>query len=237
MTPQPNSETLREFTERVVQHMMRRCVGNDQRADGMRYELEKEWLVLKESFAAARSPAEPEGHDAKKRMCYVDAEDANNYCRIVSLLGMEEEGDPVVEVGHLIAFRNRAKSEGRGVTDEATSLLREAMDSLRAVVRFRSVDDLFANAANTSNRIDAFLQRAALESILPLSAAPATMNELSGNSGQLAAPTKEKGDSEGWEQGGNLGNDEKFVRRSSPESEAAVNETMNATPKKESGNA
>lgn len=41
-------------------------------------------------------PAEPEG------MASVTKEDANNYCRILTLLGMEEEGDPVEEVRRLV---------------------------------------------------------------------------------------------------------------------------------------
>lgn len=36
----------------------------------------------------------------------VSQRDANNYCRILSLLGMEEEGDPVAEIGLLIAARD-----------------------------------------------------------------------------------------------------------------------------------
>jgi hypothetical protein len=32
-------------------------------------------------------------------------EDANNYCRILALLGMEEEGDPVEAVRKLLAAK------------------------------------------------------------------------------------------------------------------------------------
>jgi len=34
----------------------------------------------------------------------VEKEDANNYCRILSLLGMEEEGDPIHEIERLLAL-------------------------------------------------------------------------------------------------------------------------------------
>lgn len=40
-------------------------------------------------------------------MCLVAREDANNYCRILTLLGMEEEGDPVAEIETLLAERVR----------------------------------------------------------------------------------------------------------------------------------
>lgn len=41
-------------------------------------------------------------------MCLVTNEDGNNYCRILSLLGMEEEGDAVVAVERLIAASRAA---------------------------------------------------------------------------------------------------------------------------------
>ena len=45
----------------------------------------------------APQPAIPEG------MALVTKEDANNYCRILSVLGMEEEGDPISKIETLIA--------------------------------------------------------------------------------------------------------------------------------------
>lgn len=41
---------------------------------------------------------------SKEEMTEVPTEDANNYCKILSVLGMEEEGDPVAEVARLVAL-------------------------------------------------------------------------------------------------------------------------------------
>lgn len=42
----------------------------------------------------------------KEGMTLVTKEDAENYCRILSLLGMEEEGSPIEGVEHLISLRD-----------------------------------------------------------------------------------------------------------------------------------
>lgn len=42
----------------------------------------------------------------KEGMALVTKEDAENYCRILSLLGMEEEGSPIEGVEHLISLRD-----------------------------------------------------------------------------------------------------------------------------------
>ena len=39
--------------------------------------------------------------DAMTKMVEVTQEDANNYCRVLAALGMEEEGDPVAEIERL----------------------------------------------------------------------------------------------------------------------------------------
>lgn len=46
-------------------------------------------------------------------MIEVTQEDANNYCRVLAALGMEEEGDPVAAIERLKA--DAAKSERRAV--------------------------------------------------------------------------------------------------------------------------
>lgn len=49
--------------------------------------------------------------------CIVTTEDADNYCRILSLLGMEEEGDPVARTEQLLIDALEADRAGR--VDEA----------------------------------------------------------------------------------------------------------------------
>lgn len=44
-------------------------------------------------------------------MTEVTKEDASNYSAILSILGMEEEGDPVFEVKQLKMFYDRAMAE------------------------------------------------------------------------------------------------------------------------------
>jgi len=56
----------------------------------------KPWGKSEPLFLAPQ-PAIPEG------MALVTKEDANNYCRILSVLGMEEEGDPISKIETLIA--------------------------------------------------------------------------------------------------------------------------------------
>lgn len=47
-------------------------------------------------------------------MIEVTQEDANNYCRVLTALGLEEEGDPVAAIERLKA--DAAKSERRAIT-------------------------------------------------------------------------------------------------------------------------
>jgi hypothetical protein len=51
--------------------------------------------------------------DDKTRMVEVTQEDANNYCRVLTALGMEEEGDPVAEIERLKAAAGAAPMEQR----------------------------------------------------------------------------------------------------------------------------
>jgi hypothetical protein len=54
------------------------------------------------------------------KMVEVTQDDANNYSRILSVLGLEEEGDPVAEVKMLKAFFDNAQRriEARAVKDK-----------------------------------------------------------------------------------------------------------------------
>lgn len=56
---------------------------------------QRTWEAILDGIAAAPASA-PD-------MVSVNKEDANNYCRILAVLGMEEEGDPVTEVQNLLA--------------------------------------------------------------------------------------------------------------------------------------
>lgn len=63
-------------------------------------------------------------------MVSVIAEDANNYCRILTALGMEEEGDPVAEVERLIAA-----AYDQGVADAGVTLAAPTGEQAGEVVR------------------------------------------------------------------------------------------------------
>lgn len=56
------------------------------------------------------------------RMIEVTQEDANNYCRVLTALGMEEEGDPVAEIERLraavAAERERCAQMCEDISDE-----------------------------------------------------------------------------------------------------------------------
>lgn len=71
-------------------------------------------------------------------------EDGNNYCRILTILGMEEEGDPVAEVQRLKDVSEKG---------EAEVLLQEALVKLRAPLERPDF------AVNLIKRIDAYLSR------------------------------------------------------------------------------
>ena len=64
-----------------------------------------EW-VIDAIVAASQPPREPvQPLSDTVSVCKTDA---NNYCRILTALGMEEEGDPVAEVERLITERMSA---------------------------------------------------------------------------------------------------------------------------------
>lgn len=73
-------------------------------------------------------------------MVEVTKEDANNYCRILSALGMEEEGDPVAAIEKLL----EQPVNGADDVDPETglsSLEKECLDSLvSAFNEFASLD-------------------------------------------------------------------------------------------------
>lgn len=66
--------------------------------------LEKQIAYLRE----AHFPAPQQAQGSEPDMVSVCKEDANNYCRILTVLGMEEEGDPVAAVETLIRDRDNA---------------------------------------------------------------------------------------------------------------------------------
>lgn len=66
------------------------------------------WMV--DELHAALAHPRPTGDG----MVSVVAEDANNYCRILTALGMEEEGDPVTEVERLVALSEAPTVEQAG---------------------------------------------------------------------------------------------------------------------------
>lgn len=63
------------------------------------------WQAWQAAVAGFSPPAASEAAD--RAMVSVCREDANNYCRILTLLGMEEEGDPVAEIERLVAAGDR----------------------------------------------------------------------------------------------------------------------------------
>jgi hypothetical protein len=105
------------------------------------------------------------------KMVEVTAADANNYCRVLSALGMEEEGDPVQEItsikDELAATRaeldrERIRLAACGVvalanTPESAARAREMHDEYRSA----SCDDA-ARAVDEQMRLRAELARAML---------------------------------------------------------------------------
>ncbi|MGF6492810.1 hypothetical protein ABIE56_000967 [Luteibacter sp. 621] len=71
--------------------------------------------VVGESERVEYAYAHPAAHEAAKpngEMVEVTKEDGNNYCLILSALGMEEEGDPVAEVRRLVDLEAAKPVEG-----------------------------------------------------------------------------------------------------------------------------
>ena len=67
---------------------------------------------------------------AQPGMVSVARHDANNYCRILSALGMEEEGDPVAEVERLVA----AQPSVPDFTEDLSKMCRRLILDVRALV-------------------------------------------------------------------------------------------------------
>ena len=97
-------------------------------------------------------------------MIEVAKHDANNYCRVLQALGMEEEGDPVAEINRLVAIEAAAKTlrkasgvvlaaqirtHGDGETlnlplpREYANEMKVAMDAQAALYRLLDADVLF----------------------------------------------------------------------------------------------
>lgn len=68
------------------------------------------------------APSVPDG------MMLVKAQDANNYCRILTLLGMEEEGDPVGAVSALLQSADHSEKSLKMVTPEPLSRVKRPGD-------------------------------------------------------------------------------------------------------------
>lgn len=71
--------------------------------------------ATREAVAAVwnRRPAQA----AEPDMVSVKKEDANNYCRILAALGMQEEGDPIAEVQNMLAASVTRDSVTQAVRD------------------------------------------------------------------------------------------------------------------------
>ncbi|MDQ7996116.1 MAG: hypothetical protein AAGC76_09705 [Luteibacter sp.] len=63
-------------------------------------------------------------------MVFVAVGDANNYCRILTALGMEEEGDPVAEVEHLMGI-----AEASPTVEQAAEAMPYTAEVIAEVVR------------------------------------------------------------------------------------------------------
>jgi hypothetical protein len=73
-------------------------------------------------------------------MVEVTQEDANNYCRVLAALGLEEEGDPVAEIERLRAELARCGKDncmGRKVQSTTTWVTWEAREAAVAAERER----------------------------------------------------------------------------------------------------
>lgn len=86
--------------------------------NGSKYEVKEGW---ENSYVAERHGGRWEGWQARSALkqasdptpalIEVTREDGNNYCRILTLLGMEEEGDPVAAVERLLASPQAGASD------------------------------------------------------------------------------------------------------------------------------
>ena len=65
------------------------------------------------------------------KMVEVTQEDANNYCRVLTALGMEEEGDPVAEIERL-RLKCSEHRDGRLAALEKNAVLVSVLNELLA---------------------------------------------------------------------------------------------------------
>jgi hypothetical protein len=72
-------------------------------------------LQLRAALAARQAPTKPTAQN----------EDGNNYCRILTILGMEEEGDPVAEVQRLFDMARQAPDSRADRTEPWTDEQRD----------------------------------------------------------------------------------------------------------------
>lgn len=85
---------------------------------------------------AARTPAANAADQAEEAMTAGDVElirvpahEADSYCRILTILGMEEEGDPVAEVQRLFdAQEDRAAATSAAGQDTVTAIVRDVCE-------------------------------------------------------------------------------------------------------------
>jgi hypothetical protein len=91
-------------------------------------ELKVELGRLRALAASPTAQAAPVAHIAPSDMVEVCREDANNYCRILRVLGMEEEGDAVAEVKRL-----HAAQATPGLSEQDAGLLEQGASMLEAL--------------------------------------------------------------------------------------------------------
>ena len=106
-------------------------------------------------------PAVPDG------MTMVSAGDANNYCRILTLLGMEEEGDPVKAISAMLQSGPQAPAVPEEWREAVSDFLSshdaawaELFKSLPADTRSVTVSNYQADAVRKANVLRALLQSA-----------------------------------------------------------------------------
>lgn len=84
---------------------------------------ERDMFALQRDHLAATEALRQEVERLKAAA--VTKQDASSYCRILTLLGMEEEGDPVAEVERLKSDRSAQVAEVMRLVDEVASSSRE----------------------------------------------------------------------------------------------------------------
>ena len=96
--PQAVQPAVQEGWQRVPIEPTREMLDAYVAADGRFHSGRTDWAVM-----LAAAPAHPAEGVPAQDMVSVKKEDANAFCRILTALGIEEEGDPVAEVQRLLA--------------------------------------------------------------------------------------------------------------------------------------